>query len=64
MRLLVAAAAFVGFFLTWRSFVIGADAETGKIRRDERPLLYWSYMAAMSAAVGAFSYFAAFGEFS
>lgn len=63
-RLLIAVAALVGLFLTWRSFVIGADAETGKIRRDTRPLLYWSYMAAMCVGVLVLFYFAAFGTFS
>lgn len=63
-RLLIAGAALVGLLLTWRSFVIGADAETGKIRRDTQPLLYWSYMAAMCAVVLVFLYFAAFGTFS
>lgn len=63
-RSLLIAVGCVGFVQLWRGFERGAVPERETIRRDEHPLLYWSLMASGTLIVGAFFYFAAFGNFS
>jgi hypothetical protein len=52
----------VGLFQVWQGFATGAASE--KIRRDERPFLFWSLMCLATFIAGVFLYFAAFGHFA
>jgi hypothetical protein len=61
--LILLAGALFGLYRIYRALVTGDASETGGIRRDERPILYWSLMAAAGLIVGVFFYFAAFGEY-
>jgi len=62
-RLILIVGGCVGLFQIWRAIATGAASESGKIRREERPLLYWSLMALAGLIVAVFFYFAAFGRF-
>jgi lipid-A-disaccharide synthase-like uncharacterized protein len=63
-RIVLIVGGCVGLFQMWRGFVTGAASESGSIRRDERPVLYWSLMVLAGLIVLIFFYFAAFGDFS
>jgi hypothetical protein len=54
----------VGSLHIVRGFINRAAVEDGSIRRDERPVLYWTLMALAVLVVGIFFYSAAFGDFS
>lgn len=61
-RMIVTVGAFVGAFQIWRGIRSGAAAADGRIRRDERTVLYWSLLAAAVLIVGGFFYAALFWE--
>ncbi len=63
-RLVLIVAGCVGLFQIWQGLVRGAASESGKIRRDERPVLFWALLSLAGLTAGAFFYFAAFGNFS
>jgi hypothetical protein len=63
-RVILIAGGLYGLFHVVRGFRNRAAVEDGRIRRDERPVLYWTLMALAVLMVGIFFYFAAFGDFS
>lgn len=63
-RVILVVAGLVGLFHVVRGFRNRAAVEDGRIRRDERPVLYWTLMTLAVLAVGIFFYFAVFGDFA
>ena len=55
------AAGLFGIFSIWRALASGSATEDGRFRRDERPILYWSFIAIAVFLVGVFFYFAVVG---
>jgi hypothetical protein len=52
----------VGLFQIWTGIRTGAASD--RIRREDRPILFWTLVALGAVIVGVFFYFAAFGDFS
>ena len=61
-RLVLIVAGRVGLFQIWQGFATGAASE--KIRRDQRPVLFWSLMCLAAFITAFFFYFAAFRHFA
>jgi len=57
-RVILSVAGLVGLFQIWRGLRTGAASEDGRIRRDDRPILYWLLLAAAASIVGVVFYFA------
>ena len=61
-RIIVFAAAVFGTFALVRGFRTGDASGDGRIRRDEKPVLYWSLAVIAVAIVASFFYFAIFWD--
>jgi hypothetical protein len=63
-RVILAVGGVVGVSQIWRAIRTGSASEGGRIRREDRPILFWTLVAVAAIIVGIFFYFAAFGDFS